>query len=234
MEFLKPSPQESLKKIHTLLLQTWEKITRLLTMNQSLTQSDNRVSFWKLFNGKYFNTEIHDIGLEFNKMIWYIEHPEKTMNAYIETWYPKDKEKVRFTDIINEQWDCEPVYYKQTTAQFFQERCWKEETISRQSICDYAAKNQTTWPTAFVEYIMLMLMGYVILDDGHDVDFSRSVKEYVNTFFAQQWANNLQFPIVSIKREIENNLRWIWLQDDFLWLCHNQSETAIKQTIENF
>lgn len=226
-----------LEGIKDLLLHSKDKISEMITSAQNLQNCPNRAEFWRYFARDFYKMPIYWPQLDnlMNKMMLYIEDMEKIANLLQEEQYVKDN-AIKFTHIVDVYPQCVPVYYDIHKKYFYYHMGHSTQILHLRDLQDLALQNKTTGPTAFLEYLMIMFMGYVMLGDGDYIPFIEKVKQFTEKKF------NLSFPIVTIKDEFCQKIENIIFSkheygdpdNNFLLVFHEKMKEIKESSAQQF
>lgn len=221
--------------------------------HQEAKQQTNRSEYRRSFNLAIYQKEIKDIDSVFNLMLFAIKDIDtfakkihdvqlQFENVQEKQLFDNSKMKlaqswvIRITDIRAEETDQKllPVYYH-IDEKRLSYGSWT--SITREEVLKLAAQNKTSWPTAIWEYILLLVLWYILIDDGHDVAFSQIVKKTFAGYLQAQSITSIDcFPMISMKRVIANTCkdRLIAFSDDVLSFGIPSIRWAIAEAVTRF
>lgn len=237
---------------------------QLYTSHLEGTGWNNRAEYRRLFNQSLFDVPIGDSDHLFNSMILLIEDPHRFCNAIIQTQLSSAGESVsshhdlakegilKFTNVPlellvqeslpNHKNKMIPIYYNIHTQQFHYQIPQKDTQngsptllLKREDIQKFAQTGKTSWPCAIGEYLMLFLMWYLLIDDGHDTDFTTKVRGLIGTY-ADRLQFTLKLPLITMNTQLATRLAQVGPEywDDFLSLWSPNVQPAILQAVEDF
>lgn len=210
----------------------------------------NRNSYRNTVNGDIFTVHVGQIDTLFNQMILAIENPIRMSETYKGIMNKYDA--IAVMAIIGDMEDHKGSYKKYIPVVCDEGKFYKQlsptdrEEIHRSYVQQLAQENKTCGPSAFLEYLLLFLMWYVLIDDWHDVGFSVRIKEYIHSVAQDRWLD-ITMPMISIRNHLDKNLAWFSyysqyskqelsrvLGNDFLSFTSPSLSKVVDNTVEEF
>ena len=198
----------------------------------------NYFDYFNNANRTIFNRELFNIDAIFNDMIIAIDDFqtlwEKLCNIY-------GREIVSICGIILDDTSSgrqkiESVMFDKNTKRLFINNQSKTD-ISSDTLKKLAEQWATTWPTALIEYLMLIMSWYIMIDDWKEVGFDVRAKDIFMSY-----NNELIYPVISLKERIISCFRAADKQekledcfwDDLLSFYNQSVNTELDKLIESF
>jgi hypothetical protein len=209
--------------------------TTLWSGHQIAKNNNQRSEYRRTHNEHFFNHPIGDIDEVFNNMILAIDDIDRFAQK-IASLYEETVEAIRITDIIQPSFwpKLRSVYYHQRDKKL---RFSSGEEITRDEVKQYAQENKTAWPAVLPEYLFLLVYGYMLIDDGKDVWFSKKVKQVFASYLEKHKVNTIDcFPMISIKPVLHETYDDFNLphKDSCLSLGLTKVRTATVEAIARF